>query len=296
LSKIHNGNSPGSDQIPNYWLKAFPATHSYITKFITTITEEPKQMPDWLTTGITCLLHKSGDTKEPKNYRLITCLSTIYKTLTGIIARRISVHLEEHNLLPAERKGCHSGSKGCKDQLLISKATLEDCKKRIKNLNMTWIDYQKTFDNVPHNWIEKSIELIRVNNKVLKFCKLSVEKWSTKLQLKTNQELMQSRLIKLNRGIFQGDSLSPLLFCIALIPLTNELNRSKCGYQVNGTEGKINHLLYMDDLKLVGRREEELRNKIKIVKTFSDDIKMKFGFEKCARIPLKIEQFIENSM
>jgi hypothetical protein len=28
----------------------------------------------------------------------------MYKTLTGIIARRISVHLEENNLLPAELK------------------------------------------------------------------------------------------------------------------------------------------------------------------------------------------------
>jgi hypothetical protein len=207
----------------------------------------------------------------------------MYKTLTGIIARQISVHLEENNLLPAEQKGCHSGSKGCKDQLLISKAILEDCKKRIKNLNMAWTDYQKAFDSVTRSWIGKSIELIGVNNKIVKFYKFSMEKWSTKLQLKTNQELIQSRLIKINRRIFQGDSLSPLLSCIALIPLTNELNRSKCGYQVYGTERKINHLLYMDDLKLIGRSEEELRNEIKIVKTFSNDIKMKSGLEKYAR-------------
>jgi hypothetical protein len=96
--------------------------------------------------------------------------------LTGIITRRNSVHLEEHNLLPAEQKGCHSASKGCKDQLLISKEILEDCKKRRMNLNMAWIDYQKALDCVPHSWIEKSIELIGVNNKTVKFCKLSMEK------------------------------------------------------------------------------------------------------------------------
>jgi hypothetical protein len=93
--------------------------------------------------------------------------------------------------------------------------------------------------------------------------------------------------IKINRGIFQGNTLSPLLFCIALIPLTNELNRSKCGYQVYGTERKINHSLYMDDLKLIGRSEEELSFEIKIIKTFSDDIKMKFGLKKCVRISSK---------
>jgi len=32
LSRAHNWNSPGNYQIQNYFLKAFPATHSHITK------------------------------------------------------------------------------------------------------------------------------------------------------------------------------------------------------------------------------------------------------------------------
>jgi hypothetical protein len=43
----------------------------------------------------------------------------------------------------------------------------------------------------------------------------------------------------------------------------------------------------MDDLKLIGRSEEELTKEIQIVKTLSNDINMKFGWEKCARICLK---------
>ena len=47
-----------------------------------------------------------------------------------------------------------------------------------------------------------------------------------------------------------------LSFAITLLysiySITNELNRAECGYQVHGTERKISHLLYMDDLKLVG--------------------------------------------
>jgi hypothetical protein len=58
------------------------------------------------------------------------CLTTTYKTLTGIIAKRICIHLEEQELLQAEQKGCHPGSKGCKDQLMIPKAIDEDCKRR----------------------------------------------------------------------------------------------------------------------------------------------------------------------
>jgi hypothetical protein len=114
-----------------------------------------------------------------------------------------------------------------------------------------------------------------------------MEKWNTVLRLKTDQELMQSRPIKINRGIFQGDSLSPLLFCITLILLTHEINRAECGYKVYGSERKISHLLCMDDLTLIVRSEEELGIEINIVKTISNDMKMEFGLEKCARISLK---------
>ena len=82
-----------------------------------------------LLTGIlqkTYLIPKSGDSKEVRHYRPITRLTTMYKTLTGIIAKRISIHLEELSLLPVEQKGCHPGSKGCKDQLMISKTIYED--------------------------------------------------------------------------------------------------------------------------------------------------------------------------
>ena len=106
------------------------------------------------------------------------------------------------------------------------------------NLSVAWIENQKAFDSFPHSWVGKSTELLGVNSKIVTFCKLSMEKWKARLILKTEQEAMQSQPIQIGRGIFQGDALSPLrfFFCIALIPLTNELNRADCGYQVHGTE------------------------------------------------------------
>ena len=77
------------------------------------------------------------------------------------------------------------------------------------------------------------------------------------------------------RNIPRGLSFA-ITFCITLIPLTNELNGADCVYQVHGTERKISHLLYMDDLKLLGRNENDLENERKIVQTISKDINMNF--------------------
>jgi hypothetical protein len=60
----------------------------------------------------------------------------MYKTLTGLIVKRISTHWKGQSLKPAEQKGCRPGSKGCKDQLMISKAIYEDCSRRNKSLSI----------------------------------------------------------------------------------------------------------------------------------------------------------------
>ena len=98
----------------------------------------------------------------------------------------------------------------------------------------------------------------------------------------------QDRLMQIRRGIFQGDSLSPLLFCMALNPLSKELNRTGYGYHMTTGHGEtakrqpISHLLYMDDLKLYDRNSDQLDGLLPTVRTFSDDIQMKFGLDKCA--------------
>ena len=52
-------------------------------------------------------------------------------------------HLEENGILPEEQKGCKRKCRGTKDQLLIDKVILRDCKKWKTNLAMSWIDYRK---------------------------------------------------------------------------------------------------------------------------------------------------------
>jgi hypothetical protein len=93
--------------------------------------------------------------------------------------------------------------------------------------------------------------------------------------------------IKIQCETFQGDSLPPLLFCTFFIPLTEQLNRLNTGYEEHITKTKISHLLYMDDLKLIAKSEEELPKQVQTVKTFSNDIHMEFGLGKYAKIAFK---------
>ena len=126
-----NWKAPGRDQIANFWLKQLTATHKHIAALFNELIEED-QIPEWLTAGVIFLIPNNGNTENPKNYRPVTCLPTIYKLMTSIISRRMQKYMGDGNVMPKEQKGCCSGSKGCKDQLLISKAIIPECKRKKK--------------------------------------------------------------------------------------------------------------------------------------------------------------------
>ena len=59
------------------------------------------------------------------------------------------------------------------------------------------------------------------------------------------------------------------------------MNDTGYGYKIG--ENKINHLFYMNDLKLYGKNDKGLDGLLCTVKKFNDDIGMKFGLDKCAK-------------
>ena len=66
--------------------------------------------------------------------------------MTGTIAESISNFFDANDKLPVEQNGCSKKSRGTKDQLLIDKTILRDCRKRHTNLGMAWIDYKNAYE------------------------------------------------------------------------------------------------------------------------------------------------------
>ena len=127
LKKSSKWKLPGKDKILNFWLNAFHETHTRLTQLYNFIITDQKQISQWLVNGITYLLPGSDETNNPKNYRPITCLTTMYKILTSILTEYTYSFLIDSGLFPDEQKGCKRGPYGCKDQLLINKMVLENC-------------------------------------------------------------------------------------------------------------------------------------------------------------------------
>jgi len=192
--------------------------------------------------------------------------------------------MARYGIIAAEQNGCRKDARGCKELLIIDKIVSSQVQKRQRNISIGWIDYRKAFDSVPHSWLLEILRLYKIHPSLVETLQACMLTWSTTLMIRASGNTPPESVdIQVKRGIFQGDSLSPLWFCLAMNPFSHMLNRTPYGYNIERSDvGRVTHQFYMDDLKLYSKSADELGSMIEIVRAFSDSICMEFGLEKCA--------------
>ena len=70
--------------------------------------------------------------------------------------------------------------------------------------------------------------------------------------------------------------------------------KTKAAYEFSESKEKINHLLFMDDLKLYSRSEKRLNSLVQTVCVFSEDVGMEFGIEKCAMLVMEKRKIVKS--
>ena len=181
--------------------------------------------------------------------------------------------LTSRGLFPDEQKECRKGSRGTAELLNIDQHILNESKTRRKNLAMAWIDYKKAYDMVPQSWIINCLKMYKISREVIHFIDKTMRTWRVELTA-GGRSLAEA---KIQRGIFQGDALSPLLFIIAMIPINHILRKSIAGY-------KLCRLLASNYLQKMKKKMEILIHALRI---YSQDIGMEFDIEKCAMLVMK---------
>ena len=285
LRRMPNNKAPGRDFIIAFWVKNLSSLHQHLRKLLSEVWDGNIELPSWLVKLKTILLAKNDETKNSKNYRPIACLNVVYKLFTGILNQFLEDHCITNNIIAVEQAGGKKGSWGCTDQLLINKMSMEEIKTNRRNAFLMWFDYKKAFDSVPHSWIIKALELAKVPKQLIDNIRALAQFWSTEVSLQTESETLTTEEILYLTGCLQGDSLSLILFELCTNPLSFLLNKNSEGYRVGASKERtvsLSHLVFVDDLKTFASNLINALQQLDIITTFSNDIGMSFGSDKCA--------------
>ena len=72
------------------------------------------------------------------------------------------------------------------------------------------------------------------------------------------------------------------------------LRKTKAAYEFSESKEKINHLLFMDDLKLHSRSDKGLDSLVQRVRIFSEDIGMEFAIKKCGMLVIEKGKIVKS--
>ena len=203
--------------------------------------------------------------------------------LTAQIREEIYYSLISHETLIEEQKRCCKGTRDTRELLHIDEHILNERNMRRKNIVMAWIDYKKDLTYGPLKLDSKLSKCIKylLPDEVIKFIEKTMETW--RMELKAEEKSL--REVKIQRGIFHEDPLSPLLFVIVMMTLNHIFRKCTAGYKFSKFKEKINHLIYMDDIKMFAKNGKELERLVQTI--YCQDIETEFGIDKCAMLGIK---------
>ena len=203
-------------------------------------------------------------------------------------------HVLHNNIITNEQAGAKRGAWATTKQLLINKFILKEVKNSRRNLVTVWPDYHKAFDSIPHSWLLQALKLAKVPGIITNAIKNLTKSWYTILTLPSETETLTPEPIKFLKGIFQGDSLSVMLFVLCLNPLSFLL--SKCiGYSFGRAKQlQHTHNFFVDALKLYSQDLNSTKKQLDIITTFSRDTNMQFGEDKCAYPKIEKGKVMQN--
>lgn len=239
--------TPGTDRITARILKELPPFYiSCLTQVFNHCLEGGELPEEWKEAAIT-LLPKEGDLGDPGNYQPIALLQVEYKVFMAILTRRLYKAFD-HNILSSLQSGFWP-RRSTQDCIRALVDRVEDAAQHKKELHVVYVDMKKAYNSVSHSALLQVLRDYSVNPQ---FVGLVANLYQgCQVKLKINGTLTDSILYE--RGVRQGDGLSPLLFVIFLNPMIQwiEKDRSK-GYMF--ASGFLLPLLaYCDDIALLGR-------------------------------------------
>ena len=229
--KKKNWSAPGIDGITNYWWKTLTATRKPLARAIQNWVDDNTTIPQWIAVGRTVLLPKAKDLSSEEEYRPITCLNTSYKLFTGILVKFMKEHAEEDEIWDRNQMGTCQDVLGTVDQLLIDNCIMEEVRIHKRNLAVAYYDYRKAYDMVHHDWMLRVYEWMGIPKSVCKVIEQLMVRWKTRLEVFDQGKKVVSRWIEIKRGFQQGDSCSPVGFCLTEIPIATLLEGSE-GYRM----------------------------------------------------------------
>ena len=273
---LKNKKAPSSDLIKNEMLKAsyeiMLPVYQKLFNFILNTAVFPSSWCEGLITPI----FKSGDKKDPGNYRGICVSSCLGKFFSAIINKRVLDHISSKNLLHTSQIGFMKDNRTA-DHIFTLRTLIEKyCHQHNLKIYSCFVDFKKAYDSVWHEGLFIRLLKYGIGGNIYDLIKSLYSRSACAVKIGNSKTVP----FRYQRGVRQGCVISPVLFNLFINELPLSFEPNKCDPITLPNGEKLNCLLYADDLVILSKSKQGLTNCLKTLEIFNAKWLMDVNFKK----------------
>ena len=214
LKALAKAKAVGVDGIP---VEAYRASESAKAALFQLIREiwRKEIVPDTLTRGIFVPFYKNkGSSDDMSKYRFICLLNHAYKVLSCLVLRKMMKALEE--FLPETQAGFRA-KRSTSDNIYVLAKLIDFVIGEDAQMIATFIDFVAAFDTVSHHFLDQALAEAKVPDKCRAILRAIYESATAMVRVTNADGSYEfSNVFPVDRGVIQGDIVSPSCFTAAL--------------------------------------------------------------------------------
>jgi hypothetical protein len=264
-------SAAGPDEVSVALLKSFP--RRVLLKLVNLFLLVGR-LPRCLKTSRTVLIPKKKEVAEPSDFRPISISPVIVRLFHKVLAKRITLaadlDVRQRGFLPVD---------GCAENIMILESAIHETKNLKRSAYIVTLDIKNAFGSVSHEAILKALECSGAPGLLVDYVRDLYENFKT--EVKYGREAIKTPI---NRGVLQGDPMSPILFNLVIDQILRALPES-VGINLSA-EVRANAMGFADDMVLMAATEVGIRALTQCIDQVSPRFGLHFHPGKCTYLAL----------
>ena len=236
---------------------------------------------------ITILIHKKDSGKNPGNFHSITLQSILTKIFTSIIRNRIFTFVLQNKYIETTlQKAFWKKASGWIEHTEILTYVINHARQKQWNLVITLLDLKDAFGEVDHELITYVLKFHHVPDDIIQLIQYLHTDY--RISITTGEYLALP--ITVEKGVLQGDSLSPLLFNFVFNALINTIKQEKSnciGCIYDGCIPPKHWLQFADDTAIATALKSEKQRLVNTFTKWSSWAGLIIRVDKCSAFGIK---------
>ena len=277
ISSKRPSAAPGSDTVGNAFLRRCEELYPFIAQVFNDVLKHSVSPPYWKQ-AVTRLIHKGGAPNQLSNWRPISLTSCLGKLLHSIIGHRILSHAVTTGIIDTTiQKGFLPNVNGTIEHTQSLCELLDFQRQHKRQYCLGQFDLKNAFGSLPHSILFQVLTWANVSPQIIAYIRSLYH--DATIRIKCSEGLTQH--IPVKRGVLQGDTLSPVLFNLAMEVVLRYLRSSFPSYGIKWGNQESFLKAFADDLAIITNSAEKMQHVTNALMNMLSRLGMRLNVPKC---------------